>query len=89
MPTGRVDYRARLAGPGTQDVLGMILRGIAGGSGASEDVALDPEGAQALREMFGGTVPAPEAPRPLRPDEQAAVVDRYAREVYRKIVGRY
>jgi hypothetical protein len=88
MPVGRVDYRERLRGPGTQDVLGMILRGMAGGSGASADVALDPEGAQAVKDMFGGgSTSAAPAPRPLRPDEQAAIADRKAREAYQRIVG--
>jgi hypothetical protein len=87
MPVGRVDYRARLAGPGTQDVLGMILRGIAmpGGRQAAPDDPVDPETGALIKEMFG-TAPAPER-RPLRPDEQAALVDRKAREVHRKIVG--
>jgi hypothetical protein len=86
MPTGRVDYRERLRGPGSKDVLGMILRGITmpgGRQAAPDDPSLDPEGATALKEMFGGTA----TERPLRPDEQAAIADRKAREAYQRIVG--
>ena len=85
MPVGTVDYRERLRGPGTQDVLGMILRGMAGGSAPSAEPTLDPEGQQALKDMFGGT--STPAPRQLRPDEQAANADRRAREVHRQITA--
>jgi hypothetical protein len=89
MPVGATDYRARLRGPGTQDVLAMILRGLAvpGGRQASpDDPTLDPEGARAVKDLFGGTA-IPEPQRTLRPDEQAAIADRKAREAYGRMVG--
>lgn len=64
MPVGRVDYRERLRGPGTQDVLGMILRGIAmpGGRQAAPEDPVDPETGALVKEMFGGGKPKAEGP---------------------------
>lgn len=87
MPVGTTDYRARLRGPGSQDVIGFMLRMLTmpGGQQAPDATPADPATGKALQEVFG--IPAAEPKRESRPDEKAAEVDLKAREAHRKLLG--